>query len=368
MKLIHCADLHLDSAMTTHLSKEKALERKAELLRTFVRMVEYARENAVEAILIAGDLFDRKNVSATARKTVSQTIEENEEITFYYLQGNHDENLFGAEEQSLPANLKRFGKEWHSYTREENGKRLVITGLELTKENADYASHSLSLDLKDFNIVMLHGQESEHESRDRTEVLPLNLLRNKGIDYLALGHVHAYKEERLDSRGVYCYAGCLEGRGFDECGEHGFVLLDIDLQQGACSSRFVPFAYRNLYAVPVDISDCMNTGEIMGCVKNRLQLLSYDRRNLIQIVLQGMVDIECEKNPDYLANWLKDDYYFVRVQDDSGVRVDYDSFASDVSLKGEFVRTVRGREDMSEEEKGAIIRFGIQALAGEEIG
>ena len=74
VKLIHCADLHLDSAMTTHLSKEKAQERKAELLRTFERMVEYARENEVEAILIAGDLFDRKNVSATARKSVRQAI------------------------------------------------------------------------------------------------------------------------------------------------------------------------------------------------------------------------------------------------------------------------------------------------------
>lgn len=257
------------------------------------------------------------------------------------MQGNHDENFFPAEEQSLPANLKRFGEEWCSYTREEDGKRLVISGLELTKENADYASHSLSLDLKDFNIVMLHGQEAEHRSRDRTEVIPLNHMRNKGIDYLALGHVHTYKKKRLDAWGTYCYAGCLEGRGFDECGEHGFVLLDIDLQQGICSSSFVPFAYRNLYAVPVDISDCMNTSEIMHCIEERLQLLSYDKRNLLQIVLQGMVDIECEKNLDYLVNWLKNEYYFVRVQDNSGIRVDYDSFASDVSLKGEFVRIVR---------------------------
>ena len=35
MKLIHCADLHLDSSMTTHLTKEKAKERKAELLASF---------------------------------------------------------------------------------------------------------------------------------------------------------------------------------------------------------------------------------------------------------------------------------------------------------------------------------------------
>ena len=60
MKLIHCADLHFDSKLNANLSQESAKERRAELLDTFVRMVAYAKENAVEAILIAGDLFDTK--------------------------------------------------------------------------------------------------------------------------------------------------------------------------------------------------------------------------------------------------------------------------------------------------------------------
>ena len=42
MKLIHCGDLHLDSRMETGLSKEKAGERRLELLRTFTRMVDQA--------------------------------------------------------------------------------------------------------------------------------------------------------------------------------------------------------------------------------------------------------------------------------------------------------------------------------------
>ena len=53
-------------------------------------------------------------------------------------------------------------------------------------------------------------------------------LKNKNIDYLALGHIHGYKEAPLDGRGKYCYPGCLEGRGFDECGKKGFVLLNIE--------------------------------------------------------------------------------------------------------------------------------------------
>ena len=42
MKIIHCADLHLDSQMTANLTKEQARERKREIIRTFTRMVEYA--------------------------------------------------------------------------------------------------------------------------------------------------------------------------------------------------------------------------------------------------------------------------------------------------------------------------------------
>ena len=42
MKIIQCADLHLDSRMTSNLNPDKAKERKAEILNTFVNMVDYA--------------------------------------------------------------------------------------------------------------------------------------------------------------------------------------------------------------------------------------------------------------------------------------------------------------------------------------
>ena len=43
MKIIHCSDLHLDSKMETNLDKERARERKNEILLTFERMVQYAK-------------------------------------------------------------------------------------------------------------------------------------------------------------------------------------------------------------------------------------------------------------------------------------------------------------------------------------
>ena len=67
MKIIHCADVHLDSKMLKHLTKEQAKERKNEILNTFGQMVKYASKNDVSAIIIAGDLFDTSMISVTTR-------------------------------------------------------------------------------------------------------------------------------------------------------------------------------------------------------------------------------------------------------------------------------------------------------------
>ncbi len=109
MRILHCADLHLDSRMSSNLDKEKARERKKELLLTFERMVDYAASHQVDAILIAGDLFDTRNISATARHAVWDAVCGHPEITFFYLQGNHDTEHFFSDREELPENLRLFG-------------------------------------------------------------------------------------------------------------------------------------------------------------------------------------------------------------------------------------------------------------------
>ena len=364
MKIIHCADIHLDSKMNANLTKEKARERKTELLTTFRKMVEYGAAHEVDAILIAGDLFDTKNVSATARNVVKDLIIGHPAIDFFYLQGNHDEGSFTGGLAELPENLHLFGDAWTSY---HFSKKVCITGVELHPENSGGICNTLSLDADEINIVTLHGQESEYSAKDKAEIIPLTALKNKGIDYLALGHIHSYKKEALDGRGVYCYPGCLEGRGFDECGEHGFVLLNVDEAAGTVESRFVPFASRNLYTIPVDITGCMSTMEILERMKKETDAGDYPEKSLIKYELTGKVDVESEKETDFLLHQFQNRFYFVKIKDRSTYLVDYAAFAKDLSLKGEFIRTVMGREDLSEEDKAAVIHYGLQALAGEEI-
>lgn len=362
MKIIHCADLHLDSKMTTNLSKERAKERKMEILRTFSKMVEYAKQNNVTAILIAGDMFDTRNVSATSRNMVRDVIMQNSQIDFLYLKGNHDNDNFLSKLDEIPQNLYLFADKWTTYSYGD----VVICGLELNAENSLSAYNQLVLDHGKYNIVMMHGQLAGYKSKDKAECISLDDLKHKNIDYLALGHVHKYCMERLDSRGVYCYSGCLEGRGFDECGEKGFVVLDIDTNTRTATAEFVSLASRTLYTLPVDITGISTTQEAASRIEEAIAKTQYPSKSLVKIVLQGDVNVECELETSFLEEQFAEYFYFIKVKDETRILVNYKEYEKDASLKGEFIRMVSA-SDLSEEEKSLVIRAGIMALQGEEI-
>ena len=363
MKIIHCADLHLDSRMSAHLDGEKRKKRRAELLATFDRLLDYAVESGVYAVLIAGDLFDTPVISKTARAAVLDGIRSCPDVAFYYLKGNHDSDNF-LEGEEVPDNLYTFNDSWTSYALGDTDS-VILSGIELTESNCKSAAAALIPDINKINIVMLHGQESRTGS-DMADQIPIRDYQNKGIDYMALGHIHARKEAKLDARGVYVYPGALEGRGFDECGEKGFMLLDIDEEAGTIKREFVPFASRILREVHVDITGATSSPEALKKVEEAISELKIPETSLVKVTLEGEMDAECEFDLEYILNRLEGRFFYVKVKDGTGIRVNYDDYALDRSLKGEFVRKVMASE-LSSEDKAAIIRYGIQAIAGEEI-
>ena len=282
MKIIHCADLHLDSQMTANLTKEQARERKREIIRTFTRMVEYAEKTGVRLIMISGDLFDTRNVSALARNTVRDMICTHPQIDFLYLRGNHDSDNFLSKLEEVPDNLLLFSDTWTAY----RYGNIVISGIELSENNRATVYNSLVLGHEDFNIVMMHGQAGDYACRTQAENISLNQLKNKNIDYLALGHVHTFMQDKLDNRGTWCYCGCLEGRGFDECGPKGFVLLDVDEQTCRAQMQFVQMAARTLYTLEVDVSNVMTTREAAERMEEAVKQAQYPSgsRDIVQVI------------------------------------------------------------------------------------
>ncbi|MCR4787570.1 MAG: metallophosphoesterase [Lachnospiraceae bacterium] len=369
MKIIHCADIHLDSRMTSNLKGNQAKERKHELIGTFLKMIEYAVGEGVSAIIIAGDLFDTDYFSSTTANEVVNAITSHPGIAFYYLKGNHGGgDRFINELDEIPSNLYLFGNEWKTYILSDNGRsKITLSGIELVKENSGTACAMLNLDPDDLNIVTLHGQAETYNSEHSPEAIGLNELRNKSIDYLALGHFHEYQTGDIPPRGTYCYCGCLEGRGFDECGRHGFILLDInDDDHRDWKYELKDISKRKIFELKVDISDCTDTPGINNRILASAAENGCSENDLVKVVLTGSVDMDCEKNIEYLTQKLNEKFYFAKVEDKTKILIDYADYELEASLKGEFVRLVRGDESIGDEEKAEIIRYGIKALNGED--
>lgn len=357
MKIIHCADIHADSKMGTHFTKEQGETRRNEIADSFAKMVKFARENGAKAIIIAGDLFDTKeNQQKKIKQRIFYIIEQNPEIDFLYLRGNHDENVDFFEEKPIP-NLKRFSKSrWQKYSYEN----IDIYGREFGSSIPLAAYSELNPDPARINIVVLHGQIAEYKPKDDAPAISLPKLTNKNIDYIALGHIHDFKIEKLDNRCSWCYSGCLEGRGFDECGKKGFVQLDV--QNNKVKAEFVPVSKRVVHEIPVKLSGVQNFSEIMRKITDSLAGISS--KDIVQIDLTGELSEEMEIEPESYQSALASDFFYVCVKDKTETKIDYTKYEKDVSLKGEFIRLVKNQQNLSEEQKIKIIMTGIKALAG----
>lgn len=351
MKLIHCADLHLDSPMESSLPPAKARERRSELLSAFSGLVDLADRGGASAILIAGDLFDRVHTTRKTEQYVLNLITEHPNLYFFYLSGNHDSGHRLSETDEKPQNLLTFGNDWTTYDFGD----VMITG----SEQPDPDRLTLSADR--LNIVLLHGQSRESGTA-QGDIIPFQKYKNRNIDYMALGHLHAYREAVLDDRGIACYAGCLEGRGFDECGQKGYILLETE--NGRLNHRFVPFAKRLMHEVTCDISGCCSQLEMERRVSEAVG--DIPPKDLVKTVLTGSRSAELLIDLPRIGQMLSDRFYFAKLTDKTRLLIRPEEYRHDISLKGEFVRRVMASE-LPEHEKERIIACGFRALAGEEL-
>lgn len=360
MKFIHCADLHLDSKMESNLTSEQAVIRREELLRSYERIVEHAASVGARAILISGDMFDKTHMKKSVLSRVKESIEAHPDIDFLYLKGNHDNADFvGTKDGEDLSNLKFFGPDmWTCYSYDG----VNIYGREINDINHRNIATDLILDPEKCNIVMLHGQESGYEGKDRTHIINLSEFKGKNIDYLALGHIHSYKKERLDERGEYCYPGCPEGRGFDECGMKGF--MELTIEDGKVSAEFIENSLRQFLAPQVTVSSEMTMREILEECERSLSGISKD--DLVKLELTGNREMDTEIDVERIRQEFSDRFFFFKLKDKTKVKIDYDSFAHDMTLKGEFVRLLR-EEDIPEEERARIIDLGVRAIMGEAL-
>lgn len=350
MKIIHLSDLHLGSKIGT-FPKEIANRRKNLIRERFRYVVNYASQNNIKIILLTGDIFDSDSPIKKDKDFFYEIIEENSNIDFLYLKGNHDLN--SIHNRTLP-NLKLFKNEWTSY-RYDN---VVINGIEMDESNFKSLYSTLLLDKNDINIVLLHGQISN-------TIVPNNInlksLNDKNINYLALGHVHQYQCGILENDTYYVYPGCLAGRGFDETGQKGFVVLDIE--DKIIKHKFYVCDGEEINEITVDVTNAKSINDIYLIIKNKY-LLSKDE--IYRINLVGAINSDIEDLVEDLYLRLAKDVEYLSLKDNTVKTFDIEKYKDEVSIKGEFVRNVLKSNSLTDNEKVKVINLGLRALDGKE--
>lgn len=360
MKIIHCADIHLDANLTNPDVDIK--QKNREIRNTFLRMLEFATRQRVRAIIIAGDLFDSDRISEETRRILLQNIKKRHEIQFYYLRGNHDTNIL-LDDGNIPVNLFFFSDSLKIYkTLLTNGRFISISGLETQKMDSKQIGARIALHPKDFNIVCLHGQLREYGGK--TGEFSIKDLEYKNIHYLALGHVHKFQKGKLAPNGMYAYSGCLEGRGFDDTGEHGFILLDINEDTFSYTFQFVRFANRNVGSITVDVSNLSTYDAILHSVRVKAEQAGLRKTDLLKVELIGEV-FEPRMELDYLEQDLLNFFSRVKVNQCITRRKRFEELRYDISLRGEFFRMVEADPSLDAKKKQQILDCGMRLFNGE---
>ena len=410
VRLIHTADLHLDSAFSSRFSKEEAEERRRNLLIAWNKLLQYGIERKVQAILISGDLFDSPVVSRSTMEIFLSSIRKNPEISFFYLRGNHDTKNTFRFRDDLPKNLFLFSKEGKKYRLKE---KLVLLGQEFygterrnefpeepygTERRSEfpeesYGTESLlelpeelveeellspssakdavqsiwNLKEEDCNILMLHGALREGGPEVQNEQgISLKQLSRYPIHYLALGHIHKREEGKCGSL-YYIYPGCLQGRGFDEEGEKGFYYLEIEEETKEIKAEFVPLKEGEFRIIPIFLSEEDGTLDAEEKIRESLKKEGAEAKDSVRIILKGEKRAGEERNLRYLEKQLEEEYAYIEIKEETKLKLRKEEFIYEKGLKGEFLRMVSESESLSEEEKEKLMILGIGLLQGEEL-
>lgn len=343
MKIIHFADLHIGSKFE-RMPEEIKKDLNAKLRNAFSKIIKFAENNDIDTIIMSGDIFDRNSVLINDKKFFYDSIKMNKNIDFYYLRGNHDSS---SKYNCDLANLHTFDGV-KSYTKND----VRIIGYELKEDNQELYNHMIFTTDK-FNIMMLHGDI--FNSRDKNYI-NLKKLEDKNINYFALGHIHK-RSYGFINKARYEYPGCVLGRGFDETGKKGFLVLDTLTNKTT---------FHELSEIIFEEKEILvnekNEAEIKKDIYNAL---GEKNNNITEIKLIGKVDFEIDV--DDLERTFKDLRYYLIIKNNTTLKLTYNLNEKENSLRNMFINKVLENKNLDDETKEKIITYGLSKLMKEEI-
>ena len=372
VRILHTGDLHLDSPFAC-LSPEKSEERRRELRETFGRLINLARQEQVDLILIAGDLFDAAYVTSRTANRIIEEFAALRPTEIVIAPGNHDpytpKSLWAS--GRLPANVHVFSTEdLAAFSFPALG--VTVYGWAFLSDRLEFSPlASRRVDDPDrLNLICGHCDLgvplSKYAPVTTADVAAF------GAQYAAFGHRHVIAPpQTIGERTLCAYCGCIEGRSFDEPGKGGVYIIDAKKQEGgwALSLRRVPLALRRYETATVDISGVDSEREVGRRIKAVVEENGYGRDTALRVTLTGATppafSVPREANGEALG------LFYLELIDRTTPTFDAKYLEADMSVRGELYRSLLPYLTTGSAEERATaaraLRMGMAALAGEDI-
>lgn len=247
MKFLHIADVHLDSPFLglSFLPSELFCQIKNAIQLSFEKAVNFAIDNDVDLVLLAGDTLDSIHPTPQSKIFFANQIKRlvDRQIQVVMVLGNHDYSqiddlllnespyfkIIGSNEQIEQVDFM---------TKSQYKYRVVGFSYQhnhITEDIiAKYPPKSTSI----YTIGLAHaGMKQSSVDQNNYAPFTLNEVKNLNYDYFALGHIHL--RQVLSQEPWIVYSGNLQGRHVNEKDAKGFYFGQVDEQSQNTQLQFI---------------------------------------------------------------------------------------------------------------------------------
>ncbi len=372
VKILHCADIHLDSSFVCGDAVKSEL-RRSELFSSFSSMMNYVKLNGIDIVLISGDLFDSENVTRDTAALLQREFADNPKCKFVITPGNHDpftnDGVYGRVD--FPSNVYIFKNSSVSRFSFDD-LNVDVYGYAFVNSELCYNPFKAQkpVNYSKINILMAHGDILSQKSTS----CPITVedIKETGFDYVALGHIHAGGEINKVDDTYYAYSGCLEGRDFGECGNKGAIYCEFEKEKYELKANFkrLKFSKRRYEVEKINITGAKTLADVLPKVKETVNEKGYSRDTLLRVVLEGDVSPElCISNSHFVS--VAENLFYLEIVNKTTPFYDIERLENDPTIRGAFYGELKGLLESEDEREREVaysaLKYGLSALGGNNV-
>lgn len=334
VRIIHTADVHLDSPFTA-FSPSGAEKRRENIRKSFLALIEKAREERTQLFLISGDLFDTEFATRDTALMLKNAFISLPDCKFFISPGNHDpftpSSVYATAD--FPPNVHVF-RERECVELPELGVRVFGYGFTSSICNE---STVLGYEVPDddmINILVCHGDMSGALSTNGP--VTKKEIGESGFDYIALGHIHKTTGVCFENGVSYAYPGCLCGRSFDETGVKTALFGEIEKKNITLDT--VSVAYMQYESIVCDITETVSRRNALETIRNAVSV--FPAGTVVRVTAEGNTAEEYLFSPNELDGQTECEVYII---DNTRPVVSFTDIESENTLRGAFYRIMEKR-------------------------